>query len=204
MIRRNLDKNWPLKLGFSALILAGLIAVSAEFGGGLSHLQTGGQSIAVFYWASLFYETAAIPLTGVLLLITVTLVIVSIVQSAQGQTRRAMGGVFAVFLAMIAIVLAVFSVLPNLLVGYTHLDSTEFNGRRYNLGVKISFDGDFSYIVGACDRLGIRCNCCAVSSAASYGWQDAKFARSTEMNTLLIKGSDGTIDLQELDCMNDS
>lgn len=182
-------------LGIGALLLGGLIAISSDVGGGLGNLQIGGKPITVFYWASLFYEGAALPLTGVLLLIVMALIVALFVQSVWGRADRVVATTVGLFLSSIGIVLAGIATLGILFVSYVHLDSNTADGHRYNLGVKAPLDGDLVYIVGKCDRFGIRCDCYAVRrTTASSGWATAKLERDDKTNTLSIKIGEQTVE----------
>ncbi len=202
MIRKVLRKYWSLFLGITTFIIGGLITLSSKFETRLNNLEIGGQPITIYYWANLFYEHLAYPLTGFILLAIVVLTFVLMFQWSQERQRQAILTTFGAFLSVAAFVLSLLGILPNFWVGYTHLDVANFNEHQYNLGVKVAIDGDFSYIICTCDHLGFYCKCCAVDSATSYGWRDAKLVQDFNSNSLMIKGSDGTIDLQNLDCVS--
>jgi predicted ferric reductase len=174
-----------------------LIAISSKWGGGLSQLQTKGLPITVFYWASLFYESFALPLTGVLILVILILIISLVIQVFRKKYQPFMVIAMVTFFSLLGIGIALSSIFPLIFVSYVHLDGTDFEGHRYNLGVKTPFDGDLVYIIGKCDRLGIRCDCYAVSPVeSSSDWKISRLKQDDSTHTLsIVKGNQIVFDI---------
>ena len=167
MITKTGCRNWRMSLSIGAMVLAVLISISGFFGGEPANLQGDLENdrpidkITVFYWAVLFYYHARVPLAGIILLVVLILMVV-LLYEATNKTNSSTTWA-AIGLSVLALAIAVFSLFLPLLVGYHHLTSGQFDGYRYNLGLRTAMDGDNFYIIGKCDRFGIRCDCYAVS-----------------------------------------
>ncbi|MEG3988844.1 hypothetical protein QUA13_17120 [Microcoleus sp. S28C3] len=160
-------QNWTMLLGIGALVLAVSISISGFLGQEPANLQGDLKSdvpidkIAVFYWAVLFYNHAGIPLTGIILLLVLILMVVPLCEPTQKTKSSTTWATIG--LSVLALAIAVSSVFSQLFVNYEHLTSAEFDDYRYNLGLRIAMDNDNFYVIGKCDRFGIRCDCYAVS-----------------------------------------
>ncbi|MEG3961033.1 MULTISPECIES: hypothetical protein [unclassified Microcoleus] len=109
------------------------------------------------------------PLTGIILLVVLILMVVPLYEATNKTNSSTTWA--AIGLSVLALAIAVFSLFSQF-VGYQHLTSGQFDGYRYNLGLRTAMDGDNFYIIGKCDRLGIRCDCYAVSSVESLDYVD--------------------------------
>lgn len=158
-------ENWKLWLSIGAMVLAVSICISGFLGQEPARLQGSlanyrpSDKITVFYWAVLFYN-ASLQLTGIILLLALILMVVLNYEETQKKNSSTTWA--AITLSVLALAISVFSMFPNLFVGYEHVTSAEFDGYRYNLGLRTAMDGDYFYVIGKCDRLGIRCDCYAV------------------------------------------
>lgn len=167
MLQKNRWKNWKMLLGIGVLVLAVLISISGFLGGEPANLQGDLENdrpidkITVFYWAVLFYNHGGMPLTGIILLVVLVLMVVPLYEATKKTNSSTTWA--AIGLSVLALAIAVFCLFSQLFVGYDHLASAEFDGYRYNLGLRTAIDGDNFYIIGKCDRFGIRCDCYAVS-----------------------------------------
>jgi hypothetical protein len=194
MIRNALQKYWTLFISIAALFVGVMIAISSQWGGGLGHLQNNSQPVTVLYWAVLFYESVALPLTGMLLIVILILIISLVIQVFRAQHQQSSFATAGIFLSLVAFLVAAISIFPIIFVGYVHLDGADFAGHRYNLGVKTPFDGDLVYIVGKCDRLGIRCDCYAVGSVESSNtWEISRLKQDASTQALAITMGDQTV-----------
>lgn len=160
-------KSGIILLGIGALVLAVLMSISGFLGQEPANLQGNLENdrqiykITVFYWAVLFYNHAGIPLTGIILLVVLMLIAFSLSEGAKKITSCATAT--AIGLSVLALAIAISSIFSQLFVSYEHLTSANFDGYRYNLGLRTAMDNDNFYVIAKCDRLGISCDCYAVS-----------------------------------------
>ena len=174
MITKTGGRNWRMLLGIGALVLAVLISISRFLGEEPANLQGDLENdrpidkIAVFYWAVLFYYYARIPLAGIILLVVLILMVVLLYEATKKTSSSTTWA--AIRLSVLALAIAVFSLFSP--IGYKHLTSGQFDGYTYNLGLRTAMDGDNFYIIGKCDRFGIRCDCYAFSSVESLDYVD--------------------------------
>jgi len=159
MAPKTLWKNWRMLLGIGALVMAVLISLSgslAQITANLPCNLEGDVPIhknTVFYWAVLFYNSTAMPLTSLIVLVVSILIPLSHYSEVTEETKvLACTSVAAIMLSLLALMIAVYSAFSMLVFDqYQHLTSAEFDGYTYNLGFRSSY-----VVIGKYDRFNIR------------------------------------------------
>ena len=172
-------------LGIGALLMAVLISLSrslAQIPANLSCNLEGDVPIpknTVFYWAVLFYNSTAMPLTGLIVLVVSILIPLSHYSEVAEETKvLACTSAAAIMLSLLALTIAVYSAFSLLVFGqYQHLTSAEFDGYKYNLGFR-----DFYVVIGKCDRFNIRCGCSVDITLDSEDYPGTSVTPSLEQN----------------------
>jgi hypothetical protein len=148
-------KDRTLSVSLGVLLLAGGLALAKGLGQGLAHLQASPYQITTFYAAVLVYEYAALPITGAIFLAWVVLVAIGLRRLRQPQGWR--NALIAVGVTSLALLWAGLSTLPQLFVGYGHLNSMTMGADDYHLGIRTALDGDFFFVVTRCPHRQLRC-----------------------------------------------
>jgi hypothetical protein len=172
-------KNWTVGFSLLLLLLAGGLALAKALGGGPAHLQTG--HIRTIYAAVLAYEYGAVPVTALIFLAWVFLVAVGIGRFRQPAVRRT--PLVAAGVTSLALLWAGLSTLPQLLVGYSHLNSVTAGEDDYHLGVRTALDGDFFFVLSQCPHGQLRCTAYGVAPVAADERDGLSQARLTVDNT---------------------
>ncbi len=112
----------------------------------------------VFYPAVVFYEYTVLPLATAILLLALLALVLWLPQAVRRLPRFKRNGL-AAGLLLLAALLACSGSLPRFFIRYAHIDRAELNGRLYQLGLRLAPGGDNYYVLCACDRLGLMCQC---------------------------------------------
>jgi hypothetical protein len=173
-------------LGISSLVLAVLISISGFVGDEQANVRATWETdvpthkIAFFYWVVLFYNYAGIPLTGIIFLVVSILIPFSHYSEVTQETKSlACTSAAAIGLSLVALTIAVYSAFSLIFVRYHHISSAEFDGYKYNLGLRSSGSGSF-VVIGKCDRFNIRCDCYGVSRLDSGEYDETSATPSLE------------------------
>ncbi len=140
-------------LSITVFVLTILLALATPHGIIPAHLQTGGQGRSI-HWIVVAYIKLIAPIFYLSVFTTLILFVAQIIRS---QSDHRTTTTLAVWLSLLAIVLAGYSSLSLFAIGYEPLNGIETPDSKYHLGMRTAMDGDYFWIISKCDRWNFAC-----------------------------------------------
>jgi hypothetical protein len=188
----NWRQDWVVFLGLAVFIVTALLALAQPYGIIPAYLQTGGQGRSS-HWIVVAYVTSIAP---IFCLSIVNILILSVVQIARVQREYQSTNTLPIGLSFLAIILAGYSSLPLLWIGYEPITSIETPNSKYHLGMRTAIDGDYFWIVSKCDRWNFDCEYRGITGVVNEEklWpENARLEYNKNTGVLLIRTTERAI-----------